>query len=140
MDQGLEALIGLAGAHCDSLELFEFTEEVLDEVTPFVHLLVDGDRGAALLHLGNNDFGPSFVELIDDPVGVEGLVGDQGIKFDIADQRRNADTVVAVARQELEAHQIAKCIGEREDLGRPAASGFAYGLALSPPFAPWPCR
>lgn len=32
--------------------------------------------------------------------------------------------------------QITQRIGQREDLGRHAASGAADGLALSPPFAP----
>src|SRR3546814_4751834 len=45
-----------------------------------------------------------------------------------------------MAGQQDEAHEIAECIGERQDLGGHAASGAAYGLALSPPFAPWPWR
>ena len=44
MDHGGEALIGLFGAHGDALELLELSEEVLDEVPPLVHLLVDGER------------------------------------------------------------------------------------------------
>src|SRR3546814_16405051 len=45
-----------------------------------------------------------------------------------------------MAGQQDEAHEIAECIGERQDLGRHAALGAADGLALSPPFAPWPWR
>src|SRR3546814_4051806 len=45
-----------------------------------------------------------------------------------------------MAGQQDEAHEIAECIGERQDLGRQAALGAADGLALSPPFAPWPWR
>ena len=44
MDHGLEALVGFVGAHGDA---FEFTEEVLDEMTPFVHLGVDLERDGA---------------------------------------------------------------------------------------------
>ena len=47
MDHGGEALIGLAGAHCDTFELLELAEEVLDEMPPFVHLLVEGEEGFA---------------------------------------------------------------------------------------------
>jgi hypothetical protein len=32
--------------HGDALELFEFAEEVFDEVTPFVYFGVDRDRQA----------------------------------------------------------------------------------------------
>src|SRR5437868_5087813 len=35
MDHGSEALIGLAGAHCDTFELLEHAEEVLNEMPPF---------------------------------------------------------------------------------------------------------
>jgi hypothetical protein len=43
-----------------------------------------------------------------------------------------------VPGQEFEAHEIAERISEGEDLGGQAALGAAYGLALSPPFAPCP--
>ena len=41
MDDGGEALVGFVGAHGDALELLEFAEEVLDQVTPFVDLGVE---------------------------------------------------------------------------------------------------
>jgi hypothetical protein len=47
---------------------------------------------------------------------------------------------VALSRQQNEAHQIAERVGKRQNLRRQAASRFADGLALSPPFAPWPWR
>src|ERR1700729_537949 len=40
--------------------------------------------------------------------------------------------------QQDKAHEIPEGVGEREDLGRQTAFGSADGLALSPPFAPWP--
>jgi len=45
-----------------------------------------------------------------------------------------------MARQQDEAHEIAERVGERANLGRQTTFGAAYGLALSPPFAPWPWR
>jgi hypothetical protein len=44
MDHGGEALIGLVGAHGDAFELLELAEEILDEMAPLVHLLVDGEQ------------------------------------------------------------------------------------------------
>ena len=90
-------MIGFAGAHGDALELFEFAEEVFDEVPPLVHVLIDAERRHALRTLGDDDLGASFVELIDDPVSVERLVGKQGIELEIVDQRGNADGVVTLA-------------------------------------------
>jgi hypothetical protein len=57
MDHGGEALIGLAGAHCDAFELLEPTEEILDEMPPFVHLLVDGERLCAARMLRDDGLG-----------------------------------------------------------------------------------
>src|SRR5216684_1266933 len=37
MDHGLEALVGFVGAQGDAFEFLELAEEVLDEMTPFVH-------------------------------------------------------------------------------------------------------
>src|SRR6188768_2948042 len=45
-----------------------------------------------------------------------------------------------MAGEKVEAHEVAERIGQRQDLGSHAALGAAYGLALSPPFAPWPWR
>ncbi len=134
----MEALVGLACAHGDAFELFEFAEEVFDEVAPFVHLLVDIARRDALWPLRDDDLGAALVEFGDDPVGVEGLVAEQGIELDPVDERRYTDRVVAIAGKQFEAHQVAQGIGEHEDLGRPPAFGLAYGLILSPPFAPCP--
>src|SRR5690554_3730287 len=88
--------------------------------------------------LGNHDLGPAFIEVIDDDVTVEGLVGDERIKADALEKRLDADGVVAMPRQQLEAHQIAQSIRQGEDFGGHAPFRAPYGLALSPPFAPWP--
>jgi hypothetical protein len=90
--------------------------------------------------LGDHDRGAAFVEFSDQGVCVEGRVGDQAAEVDRFDQRRDADSIEPVARQQDEADQIAERISERQDLRRPAALGPADGLALSPPFAPWPWR
>ncbi len=136
MDQGFEALIGFACAHGDALELFEFAEEIFDQVTPLVHFQIDVDRADPLRHLGDHNLCPTLVEFFDDPVGVEGLITEQSAEFDARDERRHADGVIAISRQQYEAHKIAQRIGEGEYLGGPTALGLAYGLILSPPFAP----
>ena len=90
--------------------------------------------------LGDDDLGAALVEVGDDGVAVEGLVGDQPAEGEAVDQRRDAHRVEAVAGQQHEAHEIAERVGQRQDLGRHAAFGAADGLALSPPFAPCPWR
>jgi hypothetical protein len=90
--------------------------------------------------LGDHDLRTARVQVRNDPVDVEGLVGDQSAELDRLDQRANADRVEALARQELEPDKVAERVGQRDDLGGPAAARSAYGLALSPPFEPCPCR
>jgi hypothetical protein len=54
MDHCGEALIGLVGAQRDAFELLEFAEEVFDQMTPFVHFFVDGERSCAARMLGDD--------------------------------------------------------------------------------------
>jgi hypothetical protein len=99
LDHGLEALVGFVGTHGDSLELLELAEEVLDQMTPFVHLGVDPQRGGAAGMLRDHDLGAALVEVGDDIVAVEGLVGDQGTELDAVDQRPDPHRVIALPRQ-----------------------------------------
>lgn len=133
-------MVGFVASHGDAFEFLEFAEEVFDEMAPFVNLGVDGDRFETIVALGNDDAGATLIQLGDDPVGIEGFIRDQRAEGDAVDQRGNADRVVALARQEMEADQITERVGEGEDFGGPATLGLAYGLALSPPFEPWPWR
>ena len=140
VDHGGETGVGFVAAHRDALELLEFGEKILDEMPPFIDFQVDIKRRFALRHLRDDDLGAALVELFDDPIGVESLVGEQGIEVAFLDEWRDADGIMAVSWQELEVDQIAKGVGQRQDLGRPSALRLAYGLALSPPFAPCPWR
>lgn len=90
--------------------------------------------------LRDDDLRAARVELLEDPGGVERLVGDQPAERDILDRRTDPDCVEALARQELEADKVAERVGQRDDLGGLTAARAAYGLALSPPFEPFPLR
>src|SRR4051794_13739330 len=140
VDHGGEARIGLVAAHCDALELLQLAEEVLDQMTPCVHVLVDGARLAATGMLRDDGLGAAAIEVGDDGVCIEGLVGDQRPERHAIDERRHAGGLEALPRKEHEAHEIAECVRQRHDLCRHAAFGAADGLALSPPFAPCPWR
>lgn len=48
VDDGVEACVGFVCTHGDALELLEFAEEVLDQMTPFVHLGVERLTAGAL--------------------------------------------------------------------------------------------
>ncbi len=135
-----EAGVGLAGTQGDAFELLELAEEVLVQEAPFVDLGVDAARLGASRMLGDHHLRAASVQVRDDPVDVEGLVGDQPAERDPLDQRRDSDRVEALARQQLEPDKVAERVGQRDDLRGPAAARAAYGLALSPPFEPCPWR
>src|SRR5690348_13379898 len=97
------------------------------------HLYISASSGSGAgpaRMLGDNDLGAALVEVGDDGVAVEGLVGDQRTERDAVDQRRHADRVEAMAGQQDKTDQIAERVGEGEYLGGHAALGAAYGLAL----------
>jgi len=140
MDHGCEAGIGLVRAQGNTAEVFQIAEEILDQMPPFVHYLVDLQWFFALGPLGNADQRAALVHFVDDPVCIEGLVRQQGLEFQPPDQRFDADGIVTISGQKHEPHQIAERVCERQNLGCPTAFGLAYSLTLSPPFAPCAAR
>lgn len=140
MDESGEALIGLVVARCDTPPFFQALDAILDQMPPFVHLGVMGDGRFAILLGGNDSQCATLIQFSAQRVVVERLVGDKGCKIDVLDQRLDANTVVPLTRQEDKACQIAKSINQKDDLRRQPTARTAYGLTLSPPFAPVPCR
>ena len=140
VDHRFETCVRFVAAHGDAFELFEFAEEVFDQMPPFVDFQIDIERLGASGVLRDNDFRATFVHVCDNPIRIKSFVGDEAAKRDVLDQRRDADRVVPLPRQHNKTHQIAESVCERENLGRQATLGLAYGLALSPPFAPCPWR
>src|SRR5277367_4600796 len=107
---------------------------------PFVHLLIDGKRLSAAWMLGNDGLGAARIEICDDGIAVERLVGDQRVESQSLDERRHAHRVETLLRQKYEAHEIAERISEGQDFGGHAAFRAADRLSLGPPFAPCPWR
>src|SRR6266852_5524027 len=122
--------IGLFVTSCDASECLEMAEEVFDQMAPFVHFCIVRDALGPVGLGGNDRDCAAFVQVGTQPVVVEGLVGDQGL---------DTDAVVTLARQQQEANEIPECVHQGHDLGSQAAARAAYGLSLSPPFAPVPC-
>jgi len=114
-------------------------KKVFDQMAPFVHFGIMRDTPGAV-GLGRDDrCSAAFIEVGAQPVVVESLVADQRLKIETGDQRLDTDTVVALAGQKHEANEIAEGVDKDHDFGGQAATRAAYGLILSPPFAPVPC-
>jgi hypothetical protein len=87
--------------------------------------------------LGDDNFSAPFVEIFDDPIRIEGFVGNQSAEIHAFDQRFNPHSVEAMSRQQLEPHQIAQGIGESEDprlRGDKLSSPYRLSTCLSPGF------
>ena len=134
MDDGCEALIGFVCPHRDAFEFLELAEEILDQVPPLVEFGVQPQRQRPPWVLRDHDLCAALVEVGNDGIAVEGLVGDQSAEGDSVDQRSDADRIETVAGQQDEADQIAERVGQREYFGRHAALGAADRLVLRPPF------
>ena len=112
----------LCVARGDSPKLFDFLEEILDEVAPFVHFLVIGNVIDAA-GIGRDDCqSAALVQRDTQSVAVESLVGDERAKRDATQQRLRTDAVVALTWQESEACEIAECVDEHHDLDGQAAA------------------
>lgn len=140
MDHGAEAGIGLLVAHGEAAEVFEFLEEILDQVAPSVFHPVDLQRLQAAAPLADHDLRPARPQLFVQPVAVKGAVGEQGAEGEPLQQGQHGAGLEMLPGQEHEADQVAEPVGERHDLGRHGAGGAAYSLTESPPFAPCPER
>ena len=122
VDHRLETAVCLVASHCYAFEFFQFAEEILDQVAPFVNVRVDVERLGAPGILGDYDLRLAFVQVCDDPVGIKSLVGDQTTEFDVFDQGR--DPMVSK-----------RWPGSRMNRTRfPSASVSARILVVQPPF------
>src|SRR5581483_5958726 len=139
IEEAGKAGVGLLVAGCDASECLERAEEVFDQMTPFVHFGIVRDAPGPAGHGGDNGCCAAFLQIGAQPAVVEGLVADQSFKIEISDQGLDADAVVTLAGQQDEPNEIAEGVDQGHDFGRQAATRAAYGLILSPPFAPVPC-
>ncbi len=78
----------------------------------------------------------ALIKVLQEPIGVEGLVGQQRCEGDIVDQGGNPLHVVRLPRQKQKAEQVAERIDQGNDFGRQPAARASDGLMPCPPFVP----
>ncbi len=89
IDHRSKGVISFLCAESDALEVLEFAKETFNEVTAFVEFPVDYQGQAALWPLRDDDLCASGVQLCDDPVGSEGLVGNQSLELNACPYRKS---------------------------------------------------
>ena len=60
-------MVGFVGSHSNALELLEPTEEVFDEMPPFVEFAIERQWSCASWVLRDDDLGPARIETGNDP-------------------------------------------------------------------------
>lgn len=136
MDHGCEGLVRFVASHCDSFELFDFTEEVFDEVTCAICMLVIGDFGNPVFALRDDGFGFLFCQLIAHSFNVESVVGKKSFEVCRFEQWRDTDRIIIFPRYQVKADKIPKRINHCDDFCHATCDTVAYSLAFGPPFAP----
>lgn len=138
-----EGLRPFVVAGCDASELLEFGEEILDQVSGFIHFLIIG----ALLFpvfLGRNDaLYACLLQQVKNPLlRVIGLVGQKRLNVfeKIRQQGIGSFQIMGLSRRQMKAGRVTQSIAGRVYLRRQSA--FAAPDALFrfvPPFAPAAC-
>jgi hypothetical protein len=109
---------GFVVACGDGAVLFEFAEEILDEVARPVGVLVEVALNLAVALGRDHDRLSPRQQRVDHPfVGVEGFVCQQGLGRHVRQQRVGAFQIVGLARGQEEVHRIAQRIDKRMYLG-----------------------
>src|SRR5258708_3998221 len=117
IDRCLETAVCLVAPHCYAFEFFQLAEEILDQVAPLVN--VDVERLGAPLMLRDYDLRPAFFR--SSMIRLES-------KALSAIKPPNSMSLIRGATPTVSKrwpgsripHQIAKCVGQREDFGGPA--------------------
>jgi hypothetical protein len=112
----------------NSPKVLEFIEEALDEIAFAVESVVASPLGLSV-GLGRDD-GNDFAlgQGVDERIGIERLVADQGIWIGGFNQRFRASQIVGLTWREHQFDGISQSIDKRVDFGGQSAAGSADRL------------
>ena len=119
--------------------MFDLVDETFDEVAFLVELGIVRDGLGAGAVRGDRGVDVVRAQVRSEGIGVEGLVGDQDLGGQAADERFGLGDVVRLAGGETNAQRIAERIDGDVQLGAQPPARAPDGLILSPPFAPAAC-
>lgn len=132
MHRGKKVSCGLVVAGRKGAKLLEFGEEVLDQVSRFVEVLVVvARRPAARLGWNHGGFAGSGKRRDDPRLGVKSLVSDQNISLHHRQQMVGPNQIVDLSAGQQNANRIAMRISQSVDLGAQPAAGSSDCLILA---------
>ena len=97
MDHRGKAFVGLVITGCDSPELFQIAEEILNHVVLLIHNGIAADLVRAAGLWRNDRQSAALIEVQSQGITVEGFVGEEGGEIDALQDRLHAYTVMALA-------------------------------------------
>jgi hypothetical protein len=112
----------------DGTKVFELVEEALDEVAFAIEREIAIPLGPAVGLRRDDRSDSPLGQGVDERIGVEGLVADQGIGIGIFDQRLGPSQIMGLTWREQQVDGIAESIDERVDFGGQSAAGAADRL------------
>lgn len=121
---------------CDASELLELADGALDDVAPFIDGRVEVSRSAHARALRDDGPGADRLEMVEDGMGVIGLVGDDMVCSKAGDERQGIGRVAGLAAGEEEADRPAEAVDRYVPFARQSSSGTPQSLVFDPPF--WP--
>ena len=118
MPVGCVAGTGFVVSRCYPPEFLDLCKVVFNQVTPLVHVSIVVSLHFPVRFGWNNRSCAALIKVLQEPIGVEGLVGRQRCEGDIVDQGSNPLHVVRLPRQKQKAEQVAERIDQGNDFGR----------------------
>jgi hypothetical protein len=127
-----EVAVGLVVSCCDGAELLEPSEEVFDQMAPFVGLPIEGLRVHTMASGRDHGCDAACGQRVEHPVvGVEGAVGDQRSRGKARQEHIGRDDVGCLAWGECEAGRAAEPVDHGQDFGRQPSERAADGLPVT---------
>ncbi len=138
-DHGHEGLGGFVVTRGDATEVFDLVDKAFDQMALLVEVGIVRDGLGARAVRGDHGADVVLAQVCSEGIGVEGLVGDQDLGGQAADERFGLGDVVRLAGGETNAQRIAERIDGDVQLGAQPPARAPDGLILRPPFAPAEC-
>jgi len=132
VDGGEEVARGLVVPRGDGAELFEFGEEILNEVTRLVDIAIVVAEQAAVRPGRDHGGLAGSGERGDDPlVGIKRLISDQCVGLHRRQQVVGADQIMRLSTGQEEADRVAERIGKGVDFGAQSTARSPDRLVLA---------
>ena len=131
MERGEEISRGLIVTRGDAAVLFEFTEEILDQVARLVERLIElAGRCSVLPRRDHGGFPGTRQRFENTLTGIIGLVGDQDLGGHLRQQGIGADQIMGLSRGQQEAQRVTERVDQSVDFGAQSALATADRLIV----------